>query len=333
VINWIDPAIDCTPTILDSWVDIDLDDYIPALGADVTGVLLRIQYGTGKIGFRKKGSTDNRIQDTGEGFCGAAVGVDADHKFQAYVGHIGFAPPHAGSLISIYGYTTTNTVFFTDAINKTLGVSGAWTDIDCSIEAPGAIALIFEVYCNIASGNVGFRKKGSTDDRVYVVYGYDCFTAIIGCDGSQVCQGNASKWQPASIFPEFRLVGYVTADVVMNTNAPDRTPPAFTGFQDAQLSVPPLGKIATGGFIEVCNALADPPAGVRKKGWGGGGNQNEFLSWNFVPCDINRYIQTYRAVGDVETYWESGITLADAPSPSSASGIRAAHKKLLLGGA
>jgi hypothetical protein len=128
--------VDVSPGATGAWTDVDVSANVP-VGA--TGVILLMVNTRGfadDIGARKNGSTDDR-HDSFTGHVGAGVGIDANRKFEAYIGT-------ALDIIYLIGYTMTGVTFFTNGVDKSLGGAGAWTDIDCSAEAPSAIGLIFE---------------------------------------------------------------------------------------------------------------------------------------------------------------------------------------------
>ena len=147
--------VECTPGSAGSWQDVDIDDYIADLGADVTGVLLHYEntYTSSKeIGVRKNGSTDDRVLDVRElTHAWAAVGVDASHIFECEV------EDKDDIDVYIVGYTTTGVTFATNATEKTPTQDG-WRDEDCSGDAPSATGLIFEQTSVEGSDDVGLRK-------------------------------------------------------------------------------------------------------------------------------------------------------------------------------
>src|SRR3989304_5947055 len=79
--------------------------------------------------------------------------------------------------------------FFTNAVNKTPGSTGAWVDVDCSADIPsGASGVILELYNTTASKIAGaVRKNGSTDGQTNhsIVQNGHTFT-LIGVDANRV---------------------------------------------------------------------------------------------------------------------------------------------------
>lgn len=268
----IDP-VEVTPGVAGSWQDVDVSAHI-AVGA--TGVVLHLVNTSGgigeyEIGLRKNGSGDNRKDDLYDpGHCWAAIGVDANRKFEAYV--------QSTTYIDIYlvGYTMAGVTFFTNAHDKTPGVALAWTDIDCSVEAPDAVGLIFEVISISHGYDVGFRKDGSADNRINVTGKHYTFGVIIGCSDSQICEG----YNPDIDYWLFFLVGYITDGCTFNLNATDVSLGATANWLD--LAALPADSVM--GFIEVI-MTSDVYYGLRKDGSAEDiyyiGKQHP---WAFVEC-------------------------------------------------
>lgn len=277
--------VEVTPSSASAWVDVDCSTLI-ASGA--TGVILHIvsTSGTPALGIRKNGSTDNRfnIFSLGNTHHWAAIGVDASRIFEAYVGSI--------TAIDIYivGYFDTDAVFFTNAPDKSLSATAAWTDIDMSGDtgADTAIGAFFEVLNDGNAWNFGFRKNGSTDDRYY--WNYNHFFACIGVDGSEICEGKI-----ASTTVDFFLNGYLKAGAVFNTNATNISLGSTGVWTD--LAALPSG--AVGGIIEVFGTT-NYTYGLRKNG------SSEVIlqgtrvhCWGMPECDASQLIEGY--IADVDT--------------------------------
>lgn len=193
-----------------NWQDVDVSAHIPE-GA--TGVILHVVNTSPSaayaLGLRKNGSSDNRTTSfTNTTHCWAMIGVDASRIFEAYVGQT------TSQDIYLVGYTMSGVTFATNATDKSLGDTGSWEEIDCSTPAPDAIGLIFEI--TSAWKQMGLRKNGSSDDRYKYTTNHNCFSAVIGCDDSQICEGKIS-----STDVDFWLVGYITDGVTFNLNATD----------------------------------------------------------------------------------------------------------------
>jgi len=195
-----------------TWNDQDVSAYLPA-GA--TGAIIHWVSPTATnnaLALRKKGSTDDR---TGSAFSNAnghpmtIVGVDSDRVFQEY--HYD-SPPAFTLEAWLIGYTMPGVVFFTNAYDKT-PAAGAWTDIDLSVECPGAIGIIAEV--NVGSFGYGIRKNGSSDNRNE--RGNHKWV-IIGCDANQIIE-----FYDGSSAPSLWILGYITAGATFKTNADDKS--------------------------------------------------------------------------------------------------------------
>jgi hypothetical protein len=248
----ITPVLVASPTA--SWTNVDVSAHIP-VGA--TGILFHVYNPntawTRTLGVRKNGSTDNRDSSLSNNtHAWGAVGVDANRVFQVK-GQWGIG---TWSLYLI-GYTTAGVTFFTNAYDKSLGSTGSWIDINCSVQAPGAIGLIIEINHDNTLYDVGLRKKGSTDARTNPEYGKNLEMAILGCDVNQTVQGYIS-----SLFLDFFLIGYITGGATFNTNAVD-TSLTSTGSWVA-LPNSPGGKAIV--FYEVVSAGGPFYFGLRPKG-------------------------------------------------------------------
>jgi hypothetical protein len=286
-----------------SWQDVDVKAYVPSIA---TGVILHVvntDIGDNHaVGLRKKGSTDDRTAEQDYiSHCWAAIGIDANQVFQAYVA--------STTYIDIYlvGYTTSGVTFFTNAYDKSLGATGSWQDIDCSSEAPNAIGLIFEVVGDPElEYQMGLRKNGSTDNRIAETWGHNVFGVIVGCDESQVCEGYI---QNANV--DFFLVGYITEGAVFNTNATDLSLGATGSWQD--LAALPAGSVM--GFIEV-NSVSNDNYGLRKNG-----SDEEiyryayYHPWAFVECDANRVIEGKIENAGVDFFLVGYATAMSGPLP------------------
>jgi len=265
-----------TPGTLSSWQDIDVSGNVPS-GA--TGVLLHLTQtsGSGDMGLRKNGSTDNRTTlICVPSHCWAAIGVDANGIFEAYVGS-------TYTHIYLVGYTMSGVTFFTNAYDKTPGTGDVWTDIDCHVEAPNAIGLLWEIVGTSILYGFGLRENGSSDDRTAGTSEHCSFGFVIGCDASQICEGyNESSAN------SFFLVGYITDGASFNLNATD----VSLGSTGSWLDLPALPVGTNMGFIEIISTPNGYNYGLRKNGE----TEGIYLPSNvhpcaFVECDVNRIIE------------------------------------------
>lgn len=277
-IIWLTPS-EVTPGSADAWTDVDVSGSVPA-GA--TGIILHFVLpgvaSEEEVGWRKNGSTDNRtrVMYTDSHFW-CAVGVDASRICELYVGHI--------TNIDVYlvGYFGSESSFFTNAPDKSLGSTGAWTDIDISADTGGdtAIGAIVEVESLSTYYQWGLRKNGSSDDRRSQLHAYHC-GAIMGVDGSEILEGHIENTNV-----NFYLSGYVKSGATLNTNATDLSLGSTGSWID--LSALPAG--AVGGFIEVYASFVYQ-YGLRKNG-----SAETILAdaprhpWGMVECDGSQLIE------------------------------------------
>lgn len=296
--------VECTPGTAGSYQDVDIDNFIADLGSDVKGVQLMI-YNTGSSGYavsvRKNGSTDDIYYSVRlSSRTGVSIGVDASKIFEAKIYNTNIK-------IFIVGYFTGNEfTFFDNGTNKSTASTGSWQDVNCSSEASGAIGLFFVLEnTSTYSREFGLRMNGSTDSRINTVIGNNCMGAIIGCDGSQICEqyiGNTSV--------DLYLIGYVTANVTINTNASDRSMGSTGSYAD--LTALPSGAIA--GIYEIC-ASAQYSWDQRENGTSLVYYYDAYLhSWNVVKCDASRVVEGKIENVDVDFYEIGYFSSGSAPS-------------------
>jgi len=269
--------VEVTPGTAAAWTDVDVSAYVPS-GA--TGVILHFvnthtttYY---NVGVRKNGSTDGRyLYQDFLTHSWVTIGIDANRIFETYIG--------STTYIDIYlvGYTMSGVTFFTNAYDKSLSTYDAWLDINCATQAPSAIGVIFEVYGGATTSNLGFRKNGSTDNRINL-HIYHLTFVIIGCDGSQICEGYAGDR-----YTDFFLIGYITDGCTFNLNATD----VSLGGTGTWTDLTALPATANMGFIEVI-ASSKYSYGLRKNG-----SAEElyyyayYHPWAFVECDASQIIE------------------------------------------
>ncbi|KKL45111.1 hypothetical protein LCGC14_2358950, partial [marine sediment metagenome] len=219
--------IELTLTASDAWTDMDVSAHIPA-GA--TGVILHIEHrrvSVDNFGLRKKGSTDNRINNMwDESHMWAMIGVDEARQFQYYAGF------HSEMDIYLVGYTATGVIFFDNAVQKVPGGFGAWTDVDVSAECPNAIGVIIELVDASAGGKACcVRKNGSTLETKWGITRSHAW-AITGVDGAQKYEAWGTDASAT-----FYVVGYITEGAVFPANGVDKTPGNVNVWETVDCSV------------------------------------------------------------------------------------------------
>jgi hypothetical protein len=272
--------VNVTPGTAGSWQDVDVSSYI-ASGS--TGVILHVVNIKGdtvyQCGIRKNGSTDARIgQLRRVSHSWFSIGADGSRIFEAYVGHATYVQ------IWLVGYYDSSAVFFDNAPDKSLGSTGAWTDVDISGDtgADTAIAAIFELKITSGSDTWGFRKNGSTDARNIATGSNNLFAfAIVGVDGSEICEHIISSTNVDAF-----LVGYIKSGATLNTNAPDLSLGGTAAYAD--LAALPAGGI--GGIIEVVSSAAANYA-LRKNGSSEDIYRIHMHTWTAVECDGSQLIE------------------------------------------
>jgi len=211
------PSANVAPGVTGSWQDVDCT----ALGVPDTASGVVVHYvntsgaTTYDVGLRKNGSADDRHGDMRHNTHDwAMIGTDANGIFEAYI-------ENAAIDMYIVGYTNPGTVIFnTNGVDVSLGVTAAWTDIDCSAICPDAKAIIVNIYnSGVGSFAAGLRPNGSAS---VVNYGtgiaHSSQFYLVGCDANQIIEG-----QIASTTYDFYVIGYITDGIVMFTDPVDKS--------------------------------------------------------------------------------------------------------------
>lgn len=303
---WETSPVDVTPGSFASWVDVDVSGQA-SFPSGCTGVILRIlntsTTSNEDIGLRKNGSTDARIERlVTEGQTPGYIGVDGSGIFEAYC---------ESSNLTVYlvGYFTTEATFNTNATDKSLGTTGAWTDVDISSDTGGAtaVAAIIEAEGTNTTQEVLFRKNGSTDTHVYDPI--DSHTwLIVGVDGSEIYE-----CYTGGLAGDHYLVGYITTDITMHTNRTDVTPTGDGAYED--LTALPTG--SNGGIYLLL--AGGNKVNVRKNGssddwyYKPGGHS---YAWVAVEADASRIVEGICEGAGGEIY-EAGYFEGATTFPSS----------------
>src|SRR3972149_12049091 len=137
--------------------------------------------------------------------------------------------------------------FFTNAIDKTPGTTGAWTDVDVSGDIPsGSTGVILELLntSGITSYNVAVRKNGSTDDRSKKIYTQGHIYALCGVDANRIFEAYVD------VSCKVYLVGYTDDAVTFETNAIDKSTGTVGQWVDVDISANAPAD-ATGVIVEM----------------------------------------------------------------------------------
>ena len=273
----IDP-VDVTPAS-GSYQDVNCSVHIP-VGS--TGVLLHLVGNTLldiNIALRKKGGSGPASQPIyyNNNHCWTGIGVDANRVFQAYI-------ESTGVKIWLVAYTMAGVTWLTDAVDKSPTADSDYHDVDCSVEAPNAIGLIFQITSITGDAQTfAIRKKGSTDNHISKVTYNSCMGAMTGCDANQVCQ---ILLQASDIHAY--LIGYVTGGATFNTNATNLS----LGVTGEWTDLDPIPAGSCMGFIHVYTPWLERYYGLRKNGSAENiqGDTHDTL-WAYVECDASQIIE------------------------------------------
>lgn len=310
--------VDVNPGASGAWTDVDCSALID-VGA--TGVILHIEQddaaNSRTCNVRKNGSSDNRLRDVGgNSHCWTMIGVDANRIFEIYM------EDHTDFDVWLVAYTMAGVTFATDATDKSLGILSSWEDIDCSVEAPAADGLIFEVSSANNAQSFGLRMNGSTDARTAVAYYNSSLGAIVGCDNNQIIEGYIS-----GAYVDFWLTGYVTDGATFNTNATDLS----LGVTGSWTDLTALEAGAVMGFIEVSSA-APYAYGLREDDSAETiYRRAAYHPWAIVECDADGIIEGEIADTSVDFFlvgWATSTVTAPDITTNAATNIAATTARL-----
>ncbi|MBA7559834.1 hypothetical protein ES708_01450 [subsurface metagenome] len=278
---------------VDEWKTVSLAHCIPVGATGAIIHLVNTDPGEDrKVGLRKPGDThiqQGRMYRASHTW--GIVGVDAALNFEFFADG-----PLAPVDIWIMGWTGPN-VHFLDTSVEYNPPNLAWTDLDCSPHAPGALAAIWDIsHQGYAWRSYAIRKKGSTDNH-YADIGHNW--PIIGLDATQKCQGYFESLTVTRL--RAFLTGYITAGVKMRTNAPDVSPAILNSWEDYVL--PLANTTVRWGIFEMTSPQVFYYWGGRKnhskRSIHPGSSRHE---WAFVHCDGGKKVELYRQDNTVKIY-------------------------------
>jgi len=225
--------VEITPTTASSYVDVDVSAYVDA--GKTAGVILEIVNTSGteyRWFARKNGSTDDWygvIEDTGHTWY--AVGVDSNDILECYVTNTTNVDIFiVGYIKKAEGYFFTN---FSNNITQGLG-TGSWYDRNLSEYSVGndIIKTVFLLIGNnSAHTEYGFRKNGSTDNRIADIFAGDKRGAMMSVDENEILEINKEN----NSFYVY-ISGYLTDNVYSWTNAKDYSTANLGAYQEIDFS-------------------------------------------------------------------------------------------------
>lgn len=172
-----------TPSTVDAWETIDITTNLAvATHAPIAAFVTSTLGGADPRGFRKAGSTDNRI-GTHNGPAGYVVGLSSN-QFDAYRGT-------ATQKLLLKGYLMAGGTFSTNATEYSGSSTGVYADM--SAFPTGASGAIIEVY-DVGGGTNTFavRANGSSDDLVGTLI-TEQTQMVTGLDSSRIAEAKRSS--------------------------------------------------------------------------------------------------------------------------------------------
>ena len=282
--QFLDANVDKSIGTTGAWTDIDLSNDIPENATGAIFYVVNDSLSSRYYGFRKKGSTDDRLLDCfARCQSMAIVGVDENRKCQGGI-------ESTDVDFFLVGYTESDITMFTNAYDKSIGTTGSWTEIDLSSELPsGAVAAIFDVGDTYTySREYGLRMNGSSDDHHGDLAATSHIYFIVGVDGDRKIEGYVETNQV-----DFYLVGYLTAGHAFK-NGVDQSLATDNAFVDVTETSDEVCN-ASGVFGEIVSTT-DSHYCIRKKG-------SDFAEYN----EVDKHFGFFAGL-DENKKWEAKIS-------------------------
>lgn len=196
-------AYNKTPTVFSDWIDVDLSTECPS----AIGIIFEYTRSAGYfLGVRKNGSSDARTR-AGSGHGYGIIGCDGGQVIECYdLEHLGEATE-----LFIIGYITSGMTFNTNAVDISLTIAGAYTDIDLSAYTSASLVVI---ELDGGSYKLGLRPDGSSwDEYEHTSEGW----AFVGVPASGIIEG---KIESTSL--DFYLTGYAASGNIFPSDSMTR---------------------------------------------------------------------------------------------------------------
>jgi len=314
--------VDITPAA-GSYLDIDVTAHVSA-GA-TAGVMLEIintNAGTNLVwGVRKNGSGDtheNLLRKGGHTW--VAIGIDGNDIFEAYV---------QSTLVKVYivGYITdAEGGFLLNAVDKSLGSTGSWLDINISGDTGGDTAICAFFLIRGSSVYYGLRKNGSSDTRTGQIYPSNSFHgAMMSVDGGEILEANVS-----STAVEIWFVGWLTDNMLDWANAKDYQTANTGAWEEVDMS----GDIPAGwdgAFCHFHGFSGERLGGIRILG-------SAFENYRQVTAHAYLWVETdedrkteQKIVNTDLDLWLWGYTQQPSPAPTAPTVLQVDGKSTPVG--
>lgn len=282
-----------------AWTDRDLSTWLPS-GA--TGAILHVANPSGSnvaVGWRKKGSTDNRITNLNTiNHVDAYVGVDGSRVCQLYQGST------TDVVIYLVGwFEAADAFFFDDAIDLSTGTTGSYVDTDITSHLQGSDAASFailEVIGPSGTVTIALRAKGSSDDR------YRELTALHAGWIVPVDANHEFQQKIGGTGVDVYLMGYVLVGANLTAIDPAVADDPTTADTWEALTTLPAG--AKGALYEVVTTTSTPQVyGFRANGSSQDVKPRGRHNSRLVACDENGIVEGYQDVLANQEFWRLAV--------------------------
>lgn len=298
-ITFITP-VEISPDVADAWTDADVSAHIPSGSVGVMLHIANASANTRACGFRKNGSTDNRINNLNtNNHMWCMIGVDGSRILELYQG--GTATDIDIYLVGYLG--AADAFFFTDGVDKSTATTGSYVDVDISGDLQGAddaSAAILEVIDG-GGGTMTFavRPKGSTDDRVREITSVHS-GFLVGVDANNVFEQKIGHGG-VDLF----LVGYLK--VAANFVAVDPATAYDPASADAWTDLTALSAGDVGALVEYVTTTATPQVyGLRTNGSAEDIKPRGRHNIALVACDGSQIIEGYQDITGNQDFFLTG---------------------------
>jgi len=277
-----------------AWTDVDISTEAPDAVAAIIEIVNNDGVTARDVGVRMNASTDNRkpeLEATLHTF--RIVGLDDAQIFEGYVETLDVD-------FYLIGYVTGGATFATNATDKSLVGSGAWTNVDSSVEAPDATYLFFQIDSGGNGDGLGFRENGDTLDTIVTDITWAQGMSVVKADMNQIIEAYEEDHNQSS----FYLAGYTEYGVYPSFPSPTYLVSSTVGGGILASGVKNI-KITGGAGNLTLDVDGDTDVNAI-----GGGITNTTMNWRFMSTAISYMTDYYHtATAALRITYEPDIML------------------------